>query len=128
MAEAELNYSLLCKCNEPSVRKVSQSEKNPNREFWSCQNGGKDYGGCGFFKWADGPQAAQATKKRALPASVPAAYANAGFQKRQAEVQAVQPGDRATMLALMAQIKLLIQKIDVLTSANQTMEEADAPE
>jgi hypothetical protein len=33
-----------CECDRPARRRVSKSDKNPNRAYWSCQD-------CGYFEW-----------------------------------------------------------------------------
>ena len=44
---------LICKCEEPVSLKISRSESNPNRPFFSCKEPKED--SCGFFQWANKP-------------------------------------------------------------------------
>lgn len=38
-----------CACGQPTYIRISQSEKNPERPFYTCSTGT-----CNFFQWVDG--------------------------------------------------------------------------
>lgn len=42
-----------CKHDEPATFRISQSQTNKNRGFFSCSRKRKD--GCNFFQWSDSP-------------------------------------------------------------------------
>ena len=59
-----------CKCGVKAAHKTSRTEKNPNREFYTCGAGRN----CGFFEWCPTPNAPAA----AAAAPPPRAQANLG--------------------------------------------------
>lgn len=47
-----MSSPIQCKCGLVAEKKTSQTQKNPDRDFYAC--GQQDYSmSCGFFKWAD---------------------------------------------------------------------------
>ena len=45
--------TLVCDCDEPVLLRISQSQTNPNRPYFTCQETPQDR--CTFFQWADKP-------------------------------------------------------------------------
>ena len=45
--------TLVCDCDEPVLLRISQSQANPNRPYFTCQETPQDR--CPFFQWADKP-------------------------------------------------------------------------
>ena len=45
--------TLVCDCDEPVLLRISQSQANPNRPYFTCQETPQDR--CTFFQWADKP-------------------------------------------------------------------------
>jgi len=57
----------LCKCGQPSQIRTSKTEKNPNRDYFTCKNTK-----CGYFLWAD----TQSTQSHNVEKAVMNAVAN----------------------------------------------------
>lgn len=47
----KMQGAVKCECNSQASLKVSRSQKNPERPFFTC----RENGGCRFFQWADVP-------------------------------------------------------------------------
>ena len=57
-----LKRTLVCDCEEPVLLRISRSQANPNRPYFTCKETPEDR--CPFFQWADKPLKPKNRKKQ----------------------------------------------------------------